>query len=189
MAENTLDRLDREPGGARQYVAQLFVVGGATREQVAAQLHKRFGVKVTTRSISKWKAEDAELRRLIDELEEVRRDLAPDASAADVLANIPAPVDRAQVCADLLTMTIKFPAFGRLMHREYVREKAAPENDGRVWGDTPAASGGSFPESNEAFRAMMEGEGKSDEEFEQDCIRRLGDYEEEHLPTDAGSLA
>lgn len=106
MSENTLDRLDRDPGGARQYVAQLAVLG-ATNAQIAKALHDKFNVKkLTTRIVSHWRNNDAKLIQLVNELEAVKRDLSPGDDLGGVLAKIPAPVDPAVAASDLFGVAI-----------------------------------------------------------------------------------
>lgn len=117
MADNTLDRLDADPGGARQYLAALYTYG-ATHEQAAQKLAEKFGIRQPSKRITgEWRRNDAKLRQMIERLEAVKRDMSPDAAPADVLANVPAPVDPARVATDLWTLLDEHPAFATLFHR------------------------------------------------------------------------
>ncbi len=118
MADNLLDKLDRDPGGARKYLAALYSYG-ASHEQAAQKLAEKFALhKVPSKRIlGTWRRTDAKLVALVDELEAVRRDMNPSASPADVLANIPAPVDRAQIDADVFTVMDECPSWALLHHR------------------------------------------------------------------------
>lgn len=122
MADNTLDRLDRDPGGARRYVAQLFVVGGATREQVANKLRDKYGVSVTTRIITTWRNNDPELRGMMEELEAIKRDLSPgdETNPADLLRET---VDPAEAVNDLLSACIRSPELAKLIKSSVSDEK------------------------------------------------------------------
>ena len=175
---NTLDRLDAEHGGdARSYVAQLFVVGGATREQVAQKLRERYGVEVTTRIITTWRNGDKKLIALMEELEAVKRELQPDDDLGDVLSKMPRPVDPAQSASDLFGMAIRFPAFAKLMSRDGQR---AEENNPAAelgFGFAPSASAGAEDDLDNDVRAVLAAGHETDEEFEADCLRRLSDYQ------------
>jgi hypothetical protein len=191
MSESILDRLDREHGGARQYLATLIVVGGATRERAAEALARKYDIPAPTgRSITSWKNDDPELRDLIKQMEDAKRDLAPGDDPADLIRP---EVNRGRAVADLFAVCEQFPAFARLMHREHDRLKSAPDDAaGSDWGlpDEDTDDGEGLAASNEAFAALRESDGMTDEEFEADCVRRLGDYEETHVPTPgAGALA
>jgi hypothetical protein len=184
MSDGILDRLDRDPGGARQYVATLIVAGGASRAEVAEALARKYHIAPPTgRSVTQWKNHDPELRDLIAQMEAAKRDVKPGDDPADLL---PRKVNRALAVADLLHVLDEFPAFERLFHREAARRKSAPGSAA----DTASAWGSPLPDEatiadgdrREDLLALIESEGMTDEEFEQDCIRRLGDYEE-HLPS------
>lgn len=167
MAETILDRLDADPGGARKYIAALYAYGG-THEQVAQKLAEKFGIRQPSkRIVGEWRRNDEKLIALIEELEEVRRDMNPDASPADVLANVPAPVDPAEASGELFDLTVKFPAFANLLARP-----DDEEFDGA-----------------EAMRQVLAAEHDSDEAFEAACAALVGDWNP-HVPTPgAGSLA
>jgi|ERR1051326_459218 hypothetical protein len=153
--ESILDRLDREPGGCRRWISQLVVVGGATRAQVAAKLQERYGVSVTTRSLTSWYANDEQLKALIEELEDVRRDMNPDASPADLLAAVPEPIDRAEAVADLYAFLDEFPVYGELIHRA----ELDPDCD-----------------DDAAAQVLLE-DHADDAAFEAACRERLGDWD------------
>ena len=87
MTEPLLDRLDRDPGGARRFVADL-LGQGATNGQVAEAIASRFGVKAPTpRSVTAWRNNDPELVAMLEELARIRANLAPDdtTNPADLL--------------------------------------------------------------------------------------------------------
>lgn len=155
MTDNTLDRLDRDPGGARKYVAALYAYGG-THEQVAQKLAEKFALpKVPSkRIVGKWRRTDAALIALIGELEDVRRDMNPDASPADVLANIPAPVDPAEAAADWFALLDTHPAFADLSLRA--------EHDGGFDVDP--------------VQVLKDGADDTAEEFEARCAALVGDW-------------
>jgi hypothetical protein len=170
MADSLLDRLDAQhDGAARRYLASLYAFG-ASHEQAAEKLAEQFGIRQPTkRSTGKWRRTDAKLRQMVAQLEAARADLAPDSSPADVLANVPAPVDPAEASGVLFDLAASSPAFARLMHREARRD----EDD-----DSP-----------DDVAAVLAAEHPTGAEFEADCVRRLGAYEP-HVPTPgAGSLS
>lgn len=173
MSESVLDRLDRDPGGARRWLAQAFVVAGASRAQVARQLRAKYGVTVTPRTLTNWRAKDSTLVELMVELEQVKRDLAPDdpTNPADLLRDAP---DAAQNASDLFGLTIQFPPLAKLVHREAKRRETDP---GLAFAQTPAAD----PDPDDAVHAVLAAAHPTAAEFAADCERRLGDYDP-HAP-------
>ncbi len=165
MTESTLDRLDRDPGGARQYVATLIVVGGATRAQIAEALARKYSIpEPTSRSVTAWKNGDPELRAIVEAMEAAKRDLAP---GEDPTQLIPEPVDPAEASGDLFDLAIRIPSFGTLLYREGQRDD---------------------DQADDVLAVLAAGHATA-AEFEADCIRRLGDYNP-HVPTPgSGSLA
>lgn len=116
MADTTLDRISRDFNtDARRYVASLLAMG-ANRGQVVDKLREKFGVTVSRRSVTAWRNNDAELIALVDELEAIRRDLAPDdnRNPADLL---PEPRDRAQDVEDVFALFDDCPAYAELCVR------------------------------------------------------------------------
>jgi hypothetical protein len=77
---NTLNRLDDDPGGAREYLAEL-IIARATNAQMADAFKTKFGTSVTERSVSTWRNHDAKLLAIVDRLE--RGDEPADADVAD----------------------------------------------------------------------------------------------------------
>ena len=69
MNESILDRLDRDPGGARDYVAQLHVFG-ANRKAICAKLATRFDIaEPTPRSLTNWlNGDEALLEKIAEEI-------------------------------------------------------------------------------------------------------------------------
>jgi hypothetical protein len=194
--ESILDRLDRNPGGARQYVATLLVVGGASRTQIAEALARKYDIAVpTTRSISAWKNTDPELRELIRQMEAAKRDVAP---GGDPLKLMPREVNKAQVDSDLFSLCVDVPAFALLIAREDDRRAAAAAD-----GSDPG-SVGAFEQVEAAPPAPLDpdDDGPEDdvlavlladhetlEDFAADCQRRLGDWMPSQTPTaGAGAL-
>jgi hypothetical protein len=182
MTESILDRLDREPGGARQYIATLIVVDGATRAQVAEALAKKYNVPAPTgRSITAWKTRDSKLCELIEQMTAAKRDLAP---GDDPTALLRPPVNVAQADADLFNLAVDCPAFGDLIAREIEREeKVAPTT---AWGapvnpdapdPDPAADPDDEDEPPSDVIAVLLTDYETVEEREADCLRRLGDYQ------------
>jgi hypothetical protein len=174
MAESILDRLDRDPGGARQYVATLTVIGGATRAQVADALARKYGINPPTgRSVTKWKSEDPELRALIEQMRAAKRDVAPGDDPADL---IPVQVDPAEAVSDLFGVAIQFPHFARLVKVDAA--EIAPDG-GPELGGFAAGSGGFYPPADaadpadDAVRAVLDAEHETAAEFEADCRARL----------------
>jgi hypothetical protein len=152
MTESTLDRLDRDPGGARRYVASLLAMG-ATRGQVVEKLRDKYGVTVTTRSVTKWKNSDSELMKLVDELVAIKRELDPDDSR-NPLDHLPEPVDQAAAVEDLFGLLDDHPAFADLS----ARCNLDPD----------------FPD--DAAREVLLEDHADDEAFEAACRERLGDW-------------
>jgi hypothetical protein len=91
------------------------VIGGATRAQVAADLQKHYTLPKTPspRSVTGWLA-DSEVKRLIGELEDIRRGLQPGEEPGRLL---PEPVDAMQVDMDLWTFLDDHPAYAALLQR------------------------------------------------------------------------
>jgi len=171
MADSILDRLDREHGGgARQYIANLFVVGGATREQVAEKLAEKYSIPAPTgRSISKWKNEDAELRELIRQMEAAKRDLAP---GDDPTALLPRrEVSREAASERLFTFAVTSPAFAKLLKRD----GPGGEDDSGGWGfdDYAAHPGPDVDDGPDDVLAVLIAGHETAEAFEVDCERRL----------------
>jgi hypothetical protein len=155
MAETILDKLDRDPGGARKYVAALYSYG-ATHEQVAQKIAEKFGIRQPSkRIVGEWRRNDAKLIALCDELEAIRRDMSPDASPADVLANIPAPVDRGEAAIDFFVLMEQFPSFNALS----VRCSSDPD----------------FPD--DTWLEVLREDHDSDAAFEAACASAAGDYD------------
>jgi hypothetical protein len=190
MAESILDRLDRDPGGARQYVATLLVAGGASRAQVADALARKYSIPAPTgRSITEWKNHDPELRTLIAEMETAKRDLRPGDDPTDLL---PREVNQAQAASDLFGVCIHFPAFALLMERERETEDGPDGADTRgafeQFDPPPAAA--DDPDSDSDVLAVLIAGHETAEAFEADCLARLGDYSPTVEPTPgAGRLA
>jgi hypothetical protein len=152
MADNLLDKLDADPGGCRRYVAALYAYG-ASHEKVAQKLGERFGIRQPSkRIVGEWRRNDMKLVALVDELEVVKRDMAPDASPADVLSAVPAPVDRAEVVSDFFALLDEFPALGELSRR------AELDPD--------------FPD-DAAMQVLLDG---PHDDLEAACRERLGDW-------------
>jgi hypothetical protein len=118
MAAGLLDKLDHEhDGAARRYLASLYAFG-ASHEQAAEKLAQEFGIRQPTkRSTGEWRRTDVKLRQMIEQLEAAKADLAPDAAPADVLANVPAPVDPAEATGALFDLANAHPAFAALLAR------------------------------------------------------------------------
>lgn len=152
MTESILDRLDRDPGGARRYVASLLAMG-ATRGQVVEKLRTRFGVTVTTRSVTAWKNNDAELRKLVDELVAIKRELDPD-DGRNPLDHLPEPTDPAEAVTDLFNLLDDHPAYAM------VCERADHDESFDV----------------DPIRVLLDGEHDSPEEFEARCTALVGDW-------------
>jgi hypothetical protein len=155
MADNLLDKLDRDPGGARKYVAALYSYG-ASHEQVAQKLAEKFGIRQPSKRITgEWRRNDAKLIALCDELEAIRVDMNPDASPADVLAAIPSPVDRGEAVIDFFVLLEQFPAFSALS----VRCSNDPDFPDDVW-----------------LKVLRE-DHADDAAFETACAAAAGDYD------------
>ena len=144
--------IDRYPD-ARRHIATLAVAFGANRRQIADDLARKYTLTKTPslRSVTSWLA-DEQVARLIRELEGIRRDLAPGEHPS---TGLPEPVDRADAATDLFGLLEEFPAFIDLMHRA--------DNDPGFPDDAPR-------------EVLVEGEGKSDEEFAATCRERAGDW-------------
>jgi hypothetical protein len=157
MTESILDRLDREHGGgARQYVATLIVLGGASRAQVAEALARKYSIpEPTGRSVTAWKNGDSKLRAIIEAMQSAKRDLAPDDDLGDVLAKMPEPVDRGEAATDLFGVMEQFPAFNALS----VRCFNDPDFPDDVW-----------------LKVLRE-DHDSDAAFEAACAALVGDYD------------
>lgn len=168
MSENLLDKLDAQhDGAARRYLASLYAFG-ASHSQAAEKLAEQFGIRAPTkRSTGEWRRNDAKLRQMIEQLEAARADLTPDASPADVLANVPAPVDPAEADAILFDLVVSSPAAADLLIR--------PDDDGF--------------DGAEAMHQVLAAEHDSDEDFEAHCRRLLDGWTYEHVPAHgAGAL-
>lgn len=188
--ESILDRLDRDPGGARQYVATLLVIGGATRSQVAEAMARKYEIAAPTgRSITAWKNNDPELRTLIRQMEAAKRDVAP---GDNPLALMPREVNKAQVDADLFGLCVDVPAFGLLIHREATRQSETAAEDGRgVFEvlDDPTPPADFDADAMDDVRAVLLAGHETLEDFAADCERRLDGWEPEQTPTaGAGAL-
>ena len=155
MSENLLDKLDAQhDGAARRYLASLYAFG-ASHEQAAEKLAEQFGIRQPTkRSTGEWRRNDPQLRKMVEQLEAARADLAPDAPPADVLANVPAPVDPAEAVMDLFTLLDDHPAFADLS----ARCDLDPD----------------FPD--DVAREVLLEDHADDEAFEAACRERLGDW-------------
>jgi hypothetical protein len=167
MADNTLDRLSRENNeDVRRYLANLIGAAGANREQVVKKLRDRYGVTVTTRTVTNWQNNDPALVAMLRELEDIRHDLNP-GEGLDAL--LPEAIDPADASGDLFDLAVKFPAFGKLIYREGKRDEDDPAEDDVL--------------------VVLAAEHDTAEDFAADCARRLGDYNP-HVPTPgAGSLS
>jgi|GEM_PF-5757956 len=178
MTEPLLDRLDRDPGGARRFVANL-LGQGATNAQVADAILARFGESVTPRSVTTWRNKDPELRELIADLAAIKRTLAADddTNPADLLRP---QINRAQVDDDLFTLAEEQPAFAVLLLRDADREEATPTT---VWGepltDDPPAN--DAPVVDDDALAVLAADHESDEAFAADCAGRLTDDERDGI--------
>jgi hypothetical protein len=170
MSDSILDRLDRDPGGARQYVATLVVAGGATNADVADALARKYHISApTTRSVSQWKNNDSDLRDLIRQMEAAKRDVKPGDNLADLL---PREVNPAAAVADLFTVAIHCRPFAELLKREGDR-RAGDAGDNGGWGfddPAPAATDDGAPD---AVLAVLSAEHETAAEFEADCRARL----------------
>lgn len=157
MADTLLDKLDADPGGARRYVAALYSYG-ASHEQAAQKLAEHFALArvPSKRILGEWRRNDPQLRAIIDELDLVKRDLTPDASPADVLANVPAPIDPCELSMAIFALHEECPAWSDLSHR--------------------AANDPDFPDDADQV-ALREGEGMSDAEFEALCRERADGWD------------
>lgn len=171
MSDSILDRLDRDPGGARQYVATLIVAGGATNSDVADALARKYHIGVpSSRSVSQWKNHDPELRDLIRQMEAVKRDVRPGDSLADLL---PREVNPAAAVADLFTVAIQCRPFAELLKREGDR-RARDAGDNGGWGfDDPAPAGADDDGAPDDVLAVLTAEHETAAEFEADCRARL----------------
>jgi DNA-binding transcriptional LysR family regulator len=119
MADNLLDKLDRDPGGARRYLASLYAFG-ASHEQAAQKLAEQFHVRApTSRTTGEWRRNDPQLRQMIEALEAAKADVGADADPADVLANVPAPVDPCELATAIFDLHEDYPAWSRLSHRAF----------------------------------------------------------------------
>lgn len=169
MSDSILDRLDRDPGGARQYVATLIVAGGATRAEVAEALARKFHIpEPTGRSVTQWKNHDPELRELIRQMEAAKRDAKPGDNLADLL---PREVNPAAAAADLFTVAINCRPFAELLKREADRRAGG---DNGEWGFDDSApltadDGGALDD----VLAVLSAEHETAAEFEADCRARL----------------
>lgn len=152
MSENLLDKLDRDPGGCRRYVASLLAMG-ATRGQVVNKLRDKYGVTVTTRSVTAWKNNDTELQKLVDELVAIKRELDP-ADGRNPLDHLPEPADPAEAVTDLFNLLDAHPAFADLS----ARCDLDPD----------------FPD--DAAREVLLEDHADDEAFEAACREHLGDW-------------
>ncbi len=170
MSESILDRLDREHGDARQYVATLFVVGGATREQVAEALARKYDIPAPTgRSVSKWKNGDPELRDLIRQMEAAKRDLTPD---DDPTALLRPEVNTAQAAADLFGVALQSPSFAALLKREAERRGGAYAAGLYFDEFAPDPDGDDDQEADDVLAVLRAGHDTA-AEFEADCLARL----------------
>ncbi len=170
MAESILDRLDRDPGGARQYVATLIVVGGATRSQVADALARKYNIPAPTgRSITGWKNNDPQLRDLIGQMEAAKRDVTPGDNLTDLL---PREVTAEAASERLFALAIHCRPFAELLKREGDRRAGdAGDNDG--WGFDDPAPVAADDGAPDAVLAVLSAEHETDAEFEADCRARL----------------
>jgi hypothetical protein len=188
MADGILDRLDRDPGGAREYVATLLVVGGASRAEIAQAMARKYGIPAPTgRSVTKWKNNDPELRALIEKMEAAKLDLKPGDDPAALLRREANP---AQAVSDLLGVCVTFPAFGLLLNRERTRQAAAvasQEVGAFEQHDSPPPS--DDPDDDGDVFAVLAAEHETAAEFEADCVRRLGDYDAATPTPGAGALS
>jgi hypothetical protein len=116
--------LDSQPD-CRRRIANLVVVGGATRQQIADDLARHYTLPKTPspRTVTGWLA-DEEVRALIAELEGIRADLSPGESPGTLL---PEPVDPMEASMDLYGLADDCPAFRDLLHRAD-HDPACPEN-------------------------------------------------------------
>lgn len=185
MSESILDRLDRDPGGARQYVATLLVVGGASRAQVADALARKYGISAPTgRSVTEWKNNDPELRDLIRQMEAAKRDVSPGDDPRDLL---PREVNPARSADDLFTLAIHCRPFAELLKREAAR-RSDDAGDAGGWGfDDYALAADDDDGRPDDVLAVLTAEHETAAEFEADCIRRLGDFD--HVSPTPGALA
>jgi len=169
MSESILDRLDREHGGgARQYVATLLVVGGASRAQVAEALARKYDIPAPTgRSVTAWKNDDPALRDLIRQMEAAKRDLAPGDDPRDLLPRREVTAEAAS--ERLFTFAIQCRPLAELLKREAARRG----DDGVGWGFddfAPAADDDGAPDD---VLAVLTAEHETAAEFEADCLARL----------------
>lgn len=190
MADSILDRLDRNPGGAREYVATLLVAGDATREQVAEALARKYSIaKPTGRTITKWKNHDPELRELIQKMEAVKRDAKP-GDDADLLRP---QVTTGRATLWLFDLADRFPAFANLLRREGGRREAGGGGDDGLgydpYADPVVSDEDGEGEQDDNVTAVLLADHETDAEFEADCVRRLGADYNPHAPEPgAGAL-
>ncbi len=184
MTEPLLDRLDRDPGGARRFVADL-LGQGASNAQVADALGARFGETVTPRSVSTWRNNDPELVAMLEEIARIRRNLAPDdkTNPADLLK--PA-VNLAAVDRDLFDMCEAHPAWAALLRRDGAGgsdAESAPELDyyGRPIDPVPADDDEDAAEDQPDDALAVLQAGHATLEFEADAISRLTDAERDEI--------
>jgi hypothetical protein len=181
MAANTLDRIDATHGGeSRRWIAQLFVVGEASREQVRQKLEERYGVSVTTRQITTWRNGDERLIALMDELEAAKRETTDD----DTLAKVPAPVNQTLVDQDFFSFANEFPAFAKLILRAVEAEEEGTPTPAALdyYGRRPAAADSPAEDTDHDpywadMSTVMAAEHETPADFSADCERRLGGWE------------
>lgn len=174
MAESILDRLDRDPGGARQYVATLLVAGDASRAQVADALALKYDIPAPTgRSVSKWKNEDPELRELIRQMEAAKRDVAAGDDPRGLLPR--QEIAPAAASERLFTFAICSRPFAELVKRG---EAGRPgDDDGAGWGFDDFDLVAFDADAPDDVLAVLTAEHETAAEFEADCLARLGDFE------------
>ncbi len=173
MADSILDRLDRDPGGAREYVATL-LVSGATRAQVADAMARRFNITAPTgRSVTEWKNNDPELRDLIRRMEAAKRDLAAGDDPTNLLPRQPNP---ARVVGGLMGLAIQCRPFAELLKRDSARSdnaaSAAAEDVGWYFDEEPLPGADPDAPPDDVLAVLLAGH-ETDAEFEADCRARL----------------
>jgi hypothetical protein len=193
MTEPILDRLDREHGGgARRYVANLFVVGGASRAQVAAALARKYSIPApTTRSVTAWRSKDPELKKMIAELEAIKAETSPD---DPTLPELSQPVNIERVDGVLFDFLSAHPAFAALLFRGRVapneQTPAAETTVGRDWWREPSTYGGPERVSEDiapAVLAVLVADYDTPEDFDAACEALLPDDWDSHVEPTPGA--
>jgi hypothetical protein len=158
--------------GSREYIAHAHV-GGATRAAICDGLAAKYGIAAPTpRSLTKWLANDYELRRMISDLRSTIAD--------DSVGELAQKVDIWRVDRDLWSMMHTdegCEAFGDLVELGAVDDTAAgwtePETDyyGNPISD-PVPNPADAAAEDDVLAVLTAGH-ETAEAFEADCVARL----------------